>query len=190
MKPKVILARSIEIVTFLFSAFGHFLTRIAPPDFSGLSFAVGFVSLTSLAILLIISLVSKNLSVVKRRKAWLKPGIILVFVGFTATSIYWVYLHKLTFPYPPNQSQERHVGGFQLTPAAQLYLKAHPNLTSAEIVADFGGLPMKTKVWSEESIDNAETVLTVNYIFLVLSLASAIFCLLEGLVVNSANQST
>ena len=73
----------------------------------------------------------------------------------------------------------RHVGALDsdLTELAQHWVRQHPNDTSsAELEANLG----YERVWKPEAIARANRRLLVTYGWVVLSLATAIFCLIEA----------
>ena len=183
MNTKDLLMKAVEIITFLFAAFSGFLKRIAPPEETESSFTVGASSMLALAALLFISAASKNRLRKKYKKVWLTISFAFFIVAMVSTFIYKANLDELTFPFPQEDANaERFIRGTALTPDAQSYIKEHPEKNTSDIVADYGGITQKELVWTSDSIRQAKLKLTINYVVLVLSLASTIFCLTEGVL--------
>jgi hypothetical protein len=171
-----VLARGIEVVGVLFAAFGGFLAGIAPPQAADARFAVGISSFLALIILFTIVAVTKK----KYRKTWIITAVALFVVAAGAAYYYKTSLDALTFEYPPGSTQAEHIAGTELTQAARDYRQQHEGISNAQLLARFGGLQNKGKVWPEESVRSARARLIVSYVILVLAIASAIFALTEG----------
>ena len=180
-----LLVKGIEIVGVLFAAFGGFFVGIAPPQAADAKFAVGLSSFLALIILFIISALSKQ----KYRRVWLVTAGVLTLAILFAGYYYKTNYDTLTFEYPPGSTQVEHIAGTELTQDAREYKQAHPGISNAQLLAKFGGLENKGEVWSEESISKARTKLIGSYVFLVLAIASAIFALTEGVLVQPASRS-
>jgi uncharacterized membrane protein len=173
---KNILVKSLEIVGVLFAAFGGFFVGIAPPQATDSKFAVGLSSFLALIILLAVAAATKR----KYRARWILTSFILFVTSIAAALYYKVNYDALTFEYPPENTEVEHIAGTQLTPAAADYVRDHPGISNSQLLAKFGGLENKGKVWSIESINRARTKLTVSYVSLVLSISGAVFALTEG----------
>ena len=185
MSSKTVLARAIEVVAFLFAAFGHALVNIAPPEEGDTTFAVGIGSLLALCVLLFISAVSKNLPRRKFKRRWLLAAGVFFAVTLTSVFFYFSNLNTYTFRYPPETLVDVHIGGGEaFTPLAQDRRTMIPNEPVASLVSAFGGVEYRERVWTDESLRDARMILTVNYVLLVLSLAATIFCLTEGILVD------
>lgn len=172
------LIKGIEIIGILFAAFGGFLIGIAPPQEADAKFAVGVSSFLALIILFIISALSNK----EYQKRWLISGIVLFFVILFAAYNYKSNYDNLAFEYPPGNSQVEHIAGTELSQDAIDYKNEHPGLSNSQLLAKFGGLQNKERVWKKESISQAGTKLIGSYVFLVLVIASAIFALTEGVL--------
>jgi hypothetical protein len=183
MKTKNILAKGIQVVTFLFAGFGNFLHNIAPPAEGDPSFAVGISSLLALFLLLFISAITKNFPRKPLKKIWLATSLLFFVIALISSVAYKANLNSLTFHYPPENPLSEHIAGKVLTPAAQEYWQEHPLKTPAEIVAAFGGLASIERVWTRESIERVKSILLINYIVVVLSVAIMLFGLTEGVLV-------
>lgn len=179
---KSITAKAIQAITFLFSAFGGFLAAIAPPEEADTKLAVGLASMLALCVLLLISAISKNQSPKKYKMRWLIAAGSFLFISIVAGLGYAFLTDKLTFGYPPEAPTERYVAGTMLTAQAQEYWTQQPSKTLSELVADFQGPQFRERVWKRGSIRIAKILLTINYIVLVLSLSTTIFCLTEGIL--------
>jgi len=188
MKQGSVLEWSVKIVTFLFAMFGGFLTFIAPPEEANSRFAVGLSSCLTLVVLLLISALVKDPRRLKSRKKWLAVAIAFFALAVVTALFYWWNLNSLTFPYPPESKKAEYVAGTRLTPDAQKYKDENPGKTISNIVADYGGMENRELVWSLDAIRNARMMLLINYIALVLSLATTIFCLTEGILPSTSKQ--
>jgi hypothetical protein len=174
---KSLLASFIEVVTFLLAAFGGFLKRIAPPDQTGASYAVGVMSFLVLIALMIISAIARNGPREKAYKNWIKAGIILFVIAVVSCLTYPFFLSQYTFPQQSELSSRRINGSNSyLTPDARRYKLDHPDATAEELSQN---LP-DDDIWTRAGIMRAQLCLLMAYSTLVLSLAGAIFCLLEA----------
>jgi hypothetical protein len=169
-----VLIKGIEIVGVLFAAFGGFLAGIAPPEEADARFAVGISSFLALIILFIVAALSKK----KYRGAWILTAACLFVIAVGAAYYYKTTYDDLTFEYPPGS----HVAGTELTPEAREYKQRHEGLSNAQLLARFGGLPNKGKVWPEASVNSVRAKLIISYVVLVLAIASAVFALTEGVL--------
>jgi hypothetical protein len=176
---KNILASFIEVVVFLFASFGGFLSKIAPPDEASPSYYVGIVSFLVLAILLIVSGVSRRAPGQRHRWAWMSAGIVCLVLAVPSALIYPRMLRKYTYPFPLERPTEVRVNGSAggLTEVAKEWVKENPLESSPAVLAR--KFPLG-QVWTQESIEHARMILLVSYGALVLSLATAIFCLVEA----------
>jgi hypothetical protein len=168
-----------QIVVFLFSAYGGFLKKIAPPDEAGTSYAVGVLSFLVLIVLLIIAAAARRAPGLKFRKAWLAAGVVCFALAIPSAFLYPRMLDKYTYPYPPEKPSESRVKGAdtELTQDAKEWIQENPRETSPGTLAR--KLP-KDDIWTPASVEHARSVLLGTYALLVLSLATAIFCLLEA----------
>jgi preprotein translocase subunit SecG len=189
MKTKDILAKGIQVVTFLFAGFGNFLLNIAPPAEVDPNFAVGLSSVLSLFALLFISATTKNFKKKFLKKIWLATSLLFFAIAIVSAITYKDKLNTLTFSYPPENPQAQRVGGAVLTPIAEKYRQENPHKTVAETVAAFGGLASIERVWTRDSIGHAKKVLTIDYIIVVLSVAFMLFSLTEGVLMDQKDKS-
>jgi hypothetical protein len=180
---------TVEVVLFLFAAFGGFLTNVAPPDDAGGHFAHGLASFSCLIVLLLVSAISKGR--IKRRYWIIAASIFLI--SFIGTGLFYKRVFgELTFPFPPetSQNQKLYVGaGTDYTDEARKALAKDPTLTASELVDGLGGVDFKARVWPQRSLYNASLKLTIYYLLMVLSLASVIFCLTEGVLSKTPEQN-
>ncbi|SRR6266404_2408539 len=191
---KNVVAKSVEVITFILAAFSGFLTNIAPPDETGASFWVGVVSFSALVIFLGVLALARGKPQAKHKKYWL--GAAALFLGgfILFAFIYQEHREQLTFLWPPNEDpKESYVGGGDtLTPKAQEAKNNDHSLTPAKLVAGFGGIDKglgvdrRTAVWPVEAIQKARRKLTIDYVMVVLSIATAVFCLTEGILLRAA----
>lgn len=185
MDTKGILGKVVEVVVFVLGAFSGFLTEIAPPDETGTSFAVGIASLSMLVVLLVIMALAKNQPNDRWKKYWLAAAVVwfLIFIAFAYK--YNNDRGKLTFLFPPDEEEQHlYVGGGDdhLTGEAKGAKNRQPALTSAQLVAGFGGLPRRTAVWPADAIESASKTLKIDYVIMVVCFGAAIFCLTEGIL--------
>lgn len=101
-----------------------------------------------------------------------------------AAVAYYNLFESMTFAYPPENVKREYVAGRQLTPEADAYRKTHSSTNDAELLADFGGLKYRERVWTREAIGHAKLLLTVSYTALIVGLLVAVFCLV---VLGGAN---
>jgi hypothetical protein len=173
------LATVLEVVVFLFAAFSGFLQKIAPPIQPDASYAVGVTSFFVLLVLLVISALARKKGKGRARKAWIRAGIIALVVAFPLGLAYPWLLSRLTYTYPPppETAVSRRVNGWELTETAKAFINENPGNYSPgqlELNLDYDD------IWTPSSVSKARTILLVSYTMLVLSLATAVFCLLEA----------
>lgn len=181
-----ILLRAIEIVLFLFAAFGGFLTNIAPPSsLIGGGSPIRLVGIASFLVLAILLLIAALVKISRKRhyRIWIGAAALFL-VGFAVLIIYYnTELNENTFDYFDGT---RVVAGKVLIPSVAdkigSYRETHPGeeLTRADILAKFGGTQRITSVWTEESIRTEEQKLNKLYLMAVISLAIGLFSLTEG----------
>jgi hypothetical protein len=172
------LATFIQIVVFLFAAFGGFLNGIAPPEQTSPKFAVGFTSFLVLIVLLIISSVSGRGRPGNYRR-WIWVGVASLIVVVISGVLYPYLLGKYTYVYPPSPEPPVawRVNGSKYAKQAQDFIKENPgNYTPGELELE---LPYD-QIWTAESLARAKMILLIAYIVLVVSIATAVFCLLEA----------
>ena len=180
MDTKELLVAAVEVVAFLFVAFSGFLTNIAPPE-ADANFAIGISSFFALIVLLFAKALSKKLPKKKYLMAWYIAAVICFVAAVVSGFAYKSYTDQLTFAYPPGSTKAEYVKGTEMTRLAREY-KERTGRTDAEVVAAFEGLANRDKVWLPESIRRSRQILVANYVVLVLTLASTIFALTEGIV--------
>jgi len=174
---KKLLTSFIEVVIFLLASFGGFLKNVAPPVRAGASYPVGILSFLMLIILLIISAVARRRADGTSRKGWLVAGVVLFVVALTSGLSYPGMLSEYTYPeHSELQARKIQASDVYLTPDARQYKQANPAATPEDLEQN---LP-DGDVWSAQGIKRAELTLLVTYAVLVLSIAGAIFCLLEA----------
>lgn len=178
MKTRQVLVRAAQAVAFLFAAFSGFLKRMAPPEEAATGFSVGTACLLTLCVFLLLSTWVKKKSKPRDRTLWFTlAGSLTVIAAFSAVS-YKYNLDRLTFGYPPENPQSWYIGGTQYTAEASA-LTDKRNLSPSEIVARFGGLPYRHWVWPPASTERAKLILVTNYLIFALSIAGAVFSLVE-----------
>jgi len=175
---KGLLISFVEIVVFLFAAFGGFLERVAPPEQSGAPYIVGILSFLTLIALLIVSAVARSAPGERYRRRWIFAGVIAFGAALPASYLYPQSLRQHTWWYPPDKPVQR-LRGFDtdFTQPVKDFLKTNPEERAPERLARNFELD---QIWTQESIDHASSKLTAMYAWLVLSLATSVFCLLEA----------
>jgi hypothetical protein len=174
---KALLTSFVEVVTFLLTAFGGFLKKIAPPDQTGASYAVGAMSFLMLIVLMIASAVGRNKVEKRPSRGWVIAGVVLFFFALTAAFVYPYVLSRYTYPQFADPKTRRINASVEyLSPDARRYLSANPNATPEELDRN---LP-DGDIWTHAGIQRAELWLLAAYACLVLSISGAIFSLLEA----------
>lgn len=187
MTTKGILGTSVETVTFILGAFSGFLKNIAPPDETKASMVVGIVSFSALVVLLFVSALARGKLQARHKKYWLATALLLFVIFLISAFVYDRDRTRLTFLWPPGEPNQQLLvgGGDDLMPKAQESKRLHPELTPTQLVSGFGGMDRRTAVWPTEAIQYAGRKLKIEYVMMVLSLATAIFCLTEGVLLRS-----
>ncbi len=188
MNSKFLIKRAVVVVTLLFAVFSGFLGDFAPPEEVDATFAVGFGSFIVLIVLFIASALARERSSIKRRRRWLMIAIIFFAASIASGLVYKRNFDWLIFAYPPESTEANYIAGTKLTPEAQRYQVTRA-VSQAQLVAKFGGMQNRHRVWTPESLYQAKMILVVNYLVLVLSLASTIFCLTEVVLVEVRKRS-
>ena len=177
MRMNPVLARAVEAVAFLFAAFSGFLKGIAPPE-EVAQFSVGMASVLALCIFLFISIWLKRRPKHWEHKLWLLLAAALMLVATISGLSYRYSLDRLTFTCPPDNPASRYIAGTQYTPEASAVAQKE-GLSAGQVVAKFGGLPNRHLVWALPSIERATIILVTNYLLFALSIAAAVFSLVE-----------
>jgi hypothetical protein len=174
---KKLLASFIEVVTFLLAAFGGFLKNVAPPLQVGASYPVGILSFLTLITLLAISAFARRRTDSAAKRRWAVAGIVLGALALGAGITYLRALDKYTYP-QRSQLENRRICAAEtyLTPDAARYRLTNPGTTTEDLEQN---LP-DNDIWTPAGIERAETALLVSYLVLVLSIAGAVFCLIEA----------
>jgi hypothetical protein len=175
---KKVLVSFVQVVVFLFVAFGGFLKNIAPPNESGAYSYVGIASFLTLIVLLVISAVARRAPGSKYRRGWVYIGIVCLVLAIGFAVFYPRVLDWYTYPSPEHAGQLRVKGSDQdLVGPVKEWLADQPIRPSpGELARKFP----PDQVWTKESIEHAKTVLLLSYGALVLTLATAVFCLIEA----------
>lgn len=174
--------RSVQAVTLLSGIGGRFLERIAPPEETSVGFALGIATIAAFVGYILVLVFARYL---KQWKIWFAISG-LAFICFLCLAYkYNMDRGRLTFVWSPDEtSQELKVAGKELTPEAQKAKNDDPSLTAVQLVSGFGGIDARTRVWPEDSILEASSTLKVDYVALFLSVAAAVFCATEGILLR------
>jgi beta-lactamase regulating signal transducer with metallopeptidase domain len=186
---KKVLSPVVGTVALLLGLFGGVLTRIAPPDTTGLAIAVGVVSFLLLLFFLLLSALSRQVSTAKSMKIWLMTGIALTLLSVPAVFVYPTMLDRYTYVPEGNASARKiHAADEFLTLEAKSYIEANPGDASpARLARNFESDDM---IWQKRGLEIAQQRLLMCYAWLVISLCSAIFCFVQmigGRVRNSSS---
>jgi hypothetical protein len=182
MTTKDILRYGIELTAFVLSAFGGFLRAIAPPQEAGAALSVGLASFSTLVVFLFVVAISKGKNQKSRKTMWLRISGVLACVALISAFAYISNSNKFTFRYPPPNG-ERYMAGTQFTKEGQMYWDQLQDLS--QVVLKFG-LSNRAQVWTPDSINRAQLLLTLNYVILVISLTGTVFALSEGVLAGSS----
>jgi hypothetical protein len=175
---KRLLTSLIEVVTFLFGAFGGFLKRIAPPDPTNTAYALGISSFFVLINLMVVTAIMRHSCLAYAWKRWLWAGIISFSVAVPAAFLYPDQMEKHTYV-PQEGDNVRKINGSpaDLTPQARQFVRTNP-LESSPSSLEMN-LP-SNQIWTREGLERTSRKLRMLYVWLVLSLCTAVFCLLEA----------
>jgi len=186
---KSILTSFIQVVTFLFASFGGFLKTIAPPEQVQASYSIGILSFLVLIILLIISAVARTAKGVKFKRHWIIAGATAFALALPPSYFYHVALNSYTWSYPPENPVKRLRGlDSDYTEEVKSFLMNN-NINVyplTELVRNFE----IDAIWTPQSLKKASAKLFVLYAWLVLSLATSIFCLLEANTVTTERKDS
>jgi hypothetical protein len=183
---KQLLATFIEVVTFLLAAFGGFLKNIAPPDQVGASFPVGILSFLTLIVLMIVSALGRRSSAKNAGRVWIVAGAILFLIALPSAFAYRHLASNFTYPQTIDLAKRKiSASDDYLTADARQFKLANPNAAPEEVAHNFP----EGAVWTREGINHSESMLLLAYVCLVLSIAAAIFCLLEANMRTDGNTS-
>ena len=180
------LTKGLEFVAAVGAAFGGFLFNIAPPDETGVKFAVGISSFLMLLIFLFIATLTPGEPKPENRKCWYFVAAVATVLFIASAFVYRYNFERLTLVYPPaDEGQIRYVNGTELTPEGKAARDSKPNISRAELLDEFGE-NRRHAVWTQSSIDRANTTLVVNYVMVVLTITLALLCLIEGILQRTA----
>ena len=167
----------VQVVTFLFAAFGGFLKKIAPPDQADAGYSVGIGSFLALIVLMILTVLRQDKPGLKQSKIWLYAGILLFLIAASTSFLYSNYLDAYTFPHDtPLQARQLSAPDAYLTPDARRYKTQNPQAAAEDLNRN---LP-DGDIWTPAGLTHAKMHLLVCYLSLVLSIAGSIFCLLQA----------
>jgi hypothetical protein len=189
MKKSDLLTVSAQAVVFLFGMFGGVLKNIAPPDTVGAAYPVGIASFLALIVLLFITALASADPGRKLLRWWLIAAGVFFVLAVFACMVYPQLVDTHTYP-PDRPIQKRNVNASDayLTPAGRQFKAAHPGAGAEYMAENFDN---DEEIWTTQGLDRAKQDLRLAYMWLVLSLAATIFCLLEANKqrVNAATRS-
>lgn len=173
------------VVGGVFASFGGFLFHIQPPQQALSGFVVGFASTMSALIFVGASLVFDWVKPAWRRRVFGVLSAVLIILTAVAFFSYQRQFVDLTFDCPAVSSGKL-VKGTELTKIAQSALQSKPR-TDCDLLLDFGGRQEEELVWTSDSMNRARLRLSDGYIAFAVSVAAAVFCLLEAVRRPSAH---
>lgn len=196
-KYSVLLKSAIAIVVFLFGAFNQFLLNLAPPDPADeLDLPIGIAKFTTLALLLFVSLLC-NLKALNKKESqkkfvslwlWIAGALILVFL---ASSLF--YYNNFSEKTVWHRSWKvRLVKGNELTADSKEICREENHNRSTRDCEQFllykyynaDQVNHDYLLWPEESVRANRMSLVYQYIFVVISISSLLFSLVELLSWN------
>ena len=139
-----------------------------------------------LIVLLIVSAVARRQASPSTRRKWLIAGIALFLVALVSGFGYPVVLGEYTYPERVDLRERKICASdIYLTSDARQYKQTNPSANAEDLEQN---LP-DGDIWSAQGIKKAEMTLLTTYVAFVLSIAGAIFCLLEASVSQGENSS-
>ena len=174
-----LLTTAVQVVVFLFSSFGGTLRRLAPPQSVNADQVVGILSFLVLILLLMVSGISRTLG---RRagRYWIAAGATAFVLALVPAYQYPVQLRRHTWEYPPGSGIQRLKGlESDFTPEVREYLATHPGAGEDDPTRLARNFEL-AQIWSPASLEAASRRLLLLYSWLVLALATAVFCLIEA----------
>jgi hypothetical protein len=176
---KGVLIWAVEIITFLFAAFGAFLTNFAPPGRTGPSFTVGVVSFVLLVFLLIITAIGRQARGDRYRNHWITAGVLSFVLFLPAAFLYSRAWERYTYEFPCQHAFSRHIQATDqdLTEIAKNWISNHRHQSSpCELEMN---LPTD-QIWRASALAAAGQKLMLLYAWLASALATALFSLIEA----------
>ncbi len=175
---KKLLTPFVGMVTVLFGAFDGFLIRIAPPDETGFSFAVGILPFLVLIVLLLIAAASPQASAPKHKRRWIASATLLFLLAVPAGFCYQRTFSRYTYVSAGGAKTRRVCASTDyLTPQAKQYVQENPDdSTPAQLSRNF---PTDELIWEKRGLEIAQQRLLAIYAWLVLALCSSILVCLK-----------
>lgn len=183
MSKKNVLVKGSEAVIFLFTAFGGYLTRYAPPNGTDAVFFIGLSQFIALFVLFFISALSNQILKNRFKIIWIILALISLIIFVTSSLFYIDNYRNLSIDFPPTDNSERVLIGTEYTDSAQSLLDEN-NDWKAQDVLSYLGILKKETVWTKESIDEARDKLNFSYVLMIVSLSIALFSLIEGVILS------
>jgi hypothetical protein len=174
-KRKALLLRSLEILGFAVAAVSGFLNNFAAPEIAtSARYQTGLLLFLCLIVLLTIAALASPKS-----RVWTIAGGAAFILAIPPSFLYPLAMARYTWESPGDP--EKHLRGSDdsdFTDPVKEYLKEQPDQSaSPENLALRFDL---NKIWKPEAIERAGTTLLALYRWLVVSLATSVFCLLEA----------
>jgi hypothetical protein len=182
-RQKTILTGTLALVGFLFSAFGGFIGYSAPPlnplGDGDSKLIVGIAQFAALMILLLITVLAAGSGARANRTIWTIASIVLVGVFLGSSFSYDRYRGRTSFRFPNVEgAQSYHVGRF-FTTEAEAFRGSHPDLSTEQLIQEFGGFENIRSIWSEDALAAVHWRLSALYLAMMVGLSAAVFALIQ-----------
>ncbi len=186
MNSKTIILRGFQIVAVIFAGFNGFINDWGPPidAFSKTSFEVGFTSFLAFIILLIIFSISKYYPNLIKKKGWISISIFFFVTTIVLGVTYRTHLREHIVEFPKG-SMNLLIIGNDYTKSAKTFMEDNNITSNNEVIGAFGGASEINRVWETKSINRVIKIISALYIMFVLSICISIFCITEGVLMNS-----
>jgi energy-coupling factor transporter transmembrane protein EcfT len=176
-----VIEQASKAVAAVFSGFGGFLLNVQPPEGVVKSFTIGFASAVSALLFLLISVVSQRYAARRYKTIFLFLCVALILVVIVAGLRYQNMYQRMTLDIPAASGHEKIIIGTELTTAASDAQKKNGE-PLPQLLLDFGGKNQRERVWPRPSISAATLALNNAFTLLSVSLAAAVFCIVDFLV--------
>ena len=195
-KPVQLLTRAIQIIIFVFGVFGGFILHVSPPDHSnGLPLANGIVQFGALIILLGAAAAVRSFMFTGKRiiaktvKIWFCITAFFAILFITMGMVY--YNHMTDYTVYNGKWEERFIKGTSLTPYSlgvckklnKLNLQECENFLFNNYYASHE-IALENLLWETDGVNGHKKILFRDYIFMILSLCTALFSLVEYLTLR------
>lgn len=194
--PVQLIAKAIQIIIFVFGAFGGFILKVSPPDHAnGLPLANGMVQFGALIMLLAAAAAVRsfmfkgNRIQTKTVKIWAIVTGVFIALFLLMGVIY--YNHMTDFTVYQGKWDERFIKGKSMT-ARSLEICAEEKRSDPEDCESFllndyyssDEIAFQHRLWKAAEVNDRKKTLFRDYIIMILSLCTALFSLVEYLTLR------